>query len=66
LFYVITAIGCGLKKRFWKNASWETSYRLESREGEIPFKNHIKTDNTNLGPGEAALMIKEYFKLPGA
>ncbi|MCR5848600.1 MAG: GNAT family N-acetyltransferase [Lachnospiraceae bacterium] len=42
----------------------ETKYRLESKEGEIPFENHIKIDNTNLEPGEVAKMIKERFSLP--
>ena len=42
----------------------ETKYRLVSNEGEIPFKNYIKIDNTNLEPSEVALMIKERFALP--
>lgn len=44
----------------------ETKYRLVSNEGEIPFKNYIKIDNTNLEPSEVALMIKERFNLQGA
>ena len=43
----------------------ETKYRLVSREGEIPFKNYIKIDNTNLAPDVVARKIKEHFKLPG-
>ena len=43
----------------------ETKYRLVSREGEIPFKNYIKIDNTNLAPDVVAKMIKEHFNLPG-
>lgn len=43
----------------------ETKYRLVSNEGEIPFKNYMKIDNTNLEPWEVAAMIKERFKLPG-
>lgn len=43
----------------------ETKYRLVSNEGEIPFKNYIKIDNTNLEPSEVALMIKERFDLKG-
>ena len=39
----------------------ETKYRLESREGEVPFENYIKIDNTNLEPSEAAKMIKDRF-----
>ena len=42
----------------------ETKYRLESREGEVPFENYIKIDNTNLEPSEAAKMIKDRFALP--
>ena len=42
----------------------ETKYRLESRDGEIPFENYIKIDNTNLEPVDVARMIKEHFKLP--
>ncbi len=42
----------------------ETKYRLVSNEGEIPFKNYVKIDNTNLEPSEVALMIKERFALP--
>ena len=41
----------------------ETKYRLVSNEGEIPFDNYIKIDNTNLEPSEVALMIKERFNL---
>ena len=41
----------------------ETKYRLVSNEGEIPFDNYIKIDNTNLEPSEVALMIKERFDL---
>ena len=44
----------------------ETKYRLVSREGEIPFDNYIKIDNTNLEPAEVALMIKKRFHLQGA
>ncbi|MBR5917780.1 MAG: GNAT family N-acetyltransferase [Lachnospiraceae bacterium] len=43
----------------------ETKYRLVSRDGEIPFKNYIKIDNTNLAPDVVAKKIKEHFNLPG-
>lgn len=43
----------------------ETRYRLESLEGEIPFKNYLRIDNTNMEPAEAARLIKETFALPG-
>ena len=37
--------------------------RCESYEGEIPFPNHIKIDNTNLAPDVVARMVKERFNL---
>jgi hypothetical protein len=37
--------------------------RLESYEGEIPFENYIKIDNSNLAPEVVAQMIKEKFSL---
>ena len=43
----------------------ETKYRLVSRDGEMPFANYIKIDNTSLEPAEVAAMIKERFHLPG-
>ena len=43
----------------------ETKYRLVSNDGEIPFENYMKIDNTNLDPSEVALMIKERFNLQG-
>ena len=41
----------------------DEKYRLESYDGEIPFENYIKIDNTNLEPAEVARMIKERFSL---
>jgi len=41
----------------------DNKYRLESYDGEIPFENYIKIDNSHLEPGEAAKMIKERFDL---
>jgi hypothetical protein len=35
--------------------------RLESLEGEIPFENYIKIDNSHLEPEVVAKMIKERF-----
>ena len=43
----------------------ETKYRLVSRDGEIPFDNYLRIDNTNLAPDVVAKMIKEHFNLPG-
>lgn len=37
--------------------------RLESIEGEVPFENYIKIDNSNLPPEVAAKMIKDKFLL---
>ena len=37
--------------------------RLVSNDGEIPFENYIKIDNSNLSPDIAAKMIKEKFSL---
>lgn len=38
-------------------------YRLNSLEGEIPYKNYIRINNTNMKPEEAARRIKEAFDL---
>ena len=42
----------------------DTHYRLVSNDGEVPFENYIKIDNTTLTPEECAHKIKEYFHLP--
>ena len=41
----------------------DANYRLVSNDGEIPFENYIKIDNSNLSPEKAAEMIKEAFSL---
>ncbi len=41
----------------------DTQYRLESLEGEIPFDNYMKIDNTSLAPDVVARMIKTRFNL---
>lgn len=41
----------------------DEGYRLVSNEGEIPFKNYLKIDNTNLTPEIVANRIKEKFNL---
>jgi len=38
-------------------------YRCESLEGEIPFENYFKIDNTNIYPEEVARIIKQKFSL---
>ncbi len=39
------------------------NHRLNSNNGEVWFKNHLKIDNTNLEPDEVADMIIERFGL---
>ena len=41
----------------------DTKYRLESFDGEIPFDNYIKIDNSKLPPNVVAKMIQEKFNL---
>ncbi|HWQ59507.1 MAG TPA: AAA family ATPase [Clostridia bacterium] len=41
----------------------DEKYRLESEEGEIPFDNYIKIDNTCLSPDIVAQKIKARFNL---
>ena len=41
----------------------DSRYRLVSREGEIPFENYIRIDNTRMEPEEAARLIKDKFAL---
>ena len=38
-------------------------YRLNSNEGEVWFANHLKIDNTNLGPDQVADMVISRFQL---
>ena len=41
----------------------DEKHRFESYEGEIPYENYIRIDNTNLAPDVVAKMIKERFSL---
>ena len=41
----------------------DKKYRLESMDGEIPFENYMKIDNTNLAHDVVARMIKNQFDL---
>ena len=41
----------------------DSNYRLVSNEGEIPFENYIRIDNTYLEPEIVAEMIKNKFGL---
>ena len=51
----------------WSEAEMRSTsekYRLNSYEGEeLPFKNYMKLDNTNIAPDEVAKMIKTYFAI---
>lgn len=38
-------------------------YRTVSYEGEIPYANYIKIDNSQLAPQETARIIREHFQL---
>lgn len=40
-----------------------SNHRLNSDEGEIWFKNHLKIDNTNLSPDQVADMVIEKYGL---
>lgn len=39
------------------------NYRVVSNDGEVPFENYIRIDNSNLGPDIVAKMIKDKFNL---
>lgn len=41
----------------------DNNYRCVSNDGEIPFDNYIKIDNSNLSADTVAQMIKERFEL---
>lgn len=41
----------------------DARYRCVSLDGEIPFENYLKIDNTNLSAADAARMIADYFHL---
>lgn len=41
----------------------DKNYRFVSNDGEIPFENYIKIDNSYLSPQETAKLIKEHFNL---
>ena len=44
------------------NIRWEDeNWRLQSREGEVPFENYIKIDNTYIEACDVAKQIKEHF-----
>lgn len=39
----------------------DKNHRLVSNDGEVPYENYVKIDNTNLSPEETARIIKEKF-----
>ena len=41
----------------------DADYRLVSLEGEIPFDNYLRIDNSDLSPEEAATRIRDAFGL---
>ena len=41
----------------------EEKYRLVSNEGEIPFDNYLRIDNSDLSAKDTALLIKQTFGL---
>ena len=41
----------------------DNAHRCVSFEGEIPFDNYLRIDNTDLSPDAAAKMIKDAFQL---
>ena len=41
----------------------DINHRCVSYEGEIPFENYLRIENTDIGPEDAARMIKETFDL---
>lgn len=41
----------------------DANYRLESLDGELPFENYMKVDNTELSPETVAEMIRKKFGL---
>ena len=41
----------------------DRKYRCVSFEGEIPFENYLRIDNSDKSPDEAAMLIKETFRL---
>lgn len=43
--------------------SLESTYRLNSNEDEVPFRNYLKVNNSDLMPNEVALKIKDVFNL---
>ena len=43
--------------------STDNAFRCVSYEGEIPFENYLRIDNSTISASETALTIKQYFNL---
>lgn len=41
----------------------DQNHRCVSRQGEIPFENYLRIDNSHMEPDQAAKLIKETFGL---
>lgn len=41
----------------WEDENW----RLQSREGEVPYEHYLKIDNTYIEAADVAKQIKDYF-----
>ena len=61
-----------LEKKWTKrNTAWSNNelvesmdrHRMTSHDNEVPYKNYIKIDNTNLSPTETATLIIKHFNL---
>lgn len=50
-------------ERSMERLQYEENYRLVSKDGEIPFDNYMRIDNTDLSASDVALMIKQRFDL---
>lgn len=46
-----------------RNRHLDENHRLVSNEGEIPFENYLRIDNTNMSAEEAAKLIRREFSL---
>lgn len=52
-----------LEQSDYRNRHLDENHRLVSNEGEIPFDNYLRIDNTDIPAEEAAVLIKREFGL---
>ncbi|MDE5588819.1 MAG: AAA family ATPase [Acetatifactor sp.] len=52
-----------LEQSDYRNRHLDENHRLVSKEGEVPFENYLRIDNTHMPAEEAAELIKEKFGL---